>query len=641
MNHVSDGQVVFEYIGETSGVDRANRDAESKIKQSNANISANMDKHNSNIKGKLASFAKTAAVIGASALAATAAITLKIGKKVLEEYANYEQLVGGVDTLFKESSQKVQEYANNAFKTAGLSANEYLETVTSFSASLLQSLGGDTAKAADYADMAITDMSDNANKMGTDMGAIQYAYQGFAKQNYTMLDNLKLGYGGTKEEMARLLADAEKLSGKKYNLNNLKDVYSAIHVVQTQLGITGTTAKEASSTITGSISSMKSAFKNLLAGLGDADADIEKLIENVIGSFENVVKNVSPIIENVLVELGKNMPRIIDSVMGVIKTIVTTLTTPENIKMISESAVSILLSLATGIMDSVGVLVPALLDVITNIVVELSDPRNLADLVDSAIAMLEKISDSLIDNLPILLPAVIEIITGLMTELSKEDNLTQLVIAAIAILGALATALTDSLGTLLPACGEIVSNIAANFTSETNKAKMKEAGKIMLANFVLGLVGMIDNAPAWVKVVLGVTPLGGLTWMNTLNNLAGVEMPTSIVPRTSTGTGYGRATGATDRLASGVTNFRGGLARINDIPGDRMSGEIVRLPRGTDVIPHDVSVEAIENLLSGGARASAVQTIIVQPNNIYLDGKKIATSTNGHNYRGLAVTRAT
>lgn len=648
MNHVAaDGQVVFEYIGETSGVDRANRDAENKINRSNANISANMDKHNSNIKGKLASFAKTAAVIGATALAATAAITLKIGKKVLEEYANYEQLVGGVDTLFKESSQKVQEYANNAFKTAGLSANEYMETVTSFSASLLQSLGGDTAKAADYADMAITDMSDNANKMGTDMGAIQYAYQGFAKQNYTMLDNLKLGYGGTKEEMARLLADAEKLSGKKYNLNNLKDVYSAIHVVQTQLGITGTTAKEASSTITGSISSMKSAFKNLLAGLGDADADIEKLIENVIGSFENVVKNVSPIIENVLVELGKNMPRIIYSVMGVIKTIVTTLTTPENIKMISESAVSILLSLATGIMDSVGVLVPALLDVITNIVVELSDPKNLKMLVESATAMLEKISDSLIDNLPILLPAVISIITGLMTELSKEDNLTQLVIAAIAILGALATALTDSLGTLLPACGDVVSGIVSELTNETNSKKMRDAGGLMLINFVLGLVGMIDNLPPWAKFILGFTPLGGVTKLSTFAGWLGIDTPTGLTPSGGLSGGPargGRTTGPTgnnQNYASGVTNFRGGLARINDVPGDRFSGEIVRLPRGTDVIPHDVSVEAIENLLSGGARASAVQTIIVQPNSIYLDGKKIATSTNGHNYSRLAVTRGT
>jgi hypothetical protein len=615
VNHVAaDGRVVFEYIGETSGVDKANRDAESKIKQSNANISANMDKHNSNIKGKLASFAKTAAAIGATALTATAAITLKIGKEVLEEYANYEQLVGGVDTLFKESSQKVQEYANNAFKTAGLSANEYMETVTSFSASLLQSLGGDTAKAADYADMAITDMSDNANKMGTDMEAIQYAYQGFAKQNYTMLDNLKLGYGGTKEEMARLLADAEKLSGKKYNLNNLKDVYSAIHVVQTQLGITGTTAKEASSTISGSISSMKSAFKNLLAGLGDADADIGKLIENVIGSFETVVKNVSPIIENVLIELGKNMPRIIDSVMGVIKTVVTTLTTPENIKMISESAVSILISLATGIMDSVGVLLPALLDVITNIVVELSDPKNLEMLVGSAIAMVSKIADSLTQNLPILLPAVISIITEILKELTKKENLDVLVTGATDILEAVVTGLMDSLTILMPAAVDIIENLITNLLSEENIRKLWAAGKRIIRAVWDGMVNPSS------------TPIFDTHWGNS--------------PSGASGAGYGGGGGVGQgSYASGVTNFRGGLARINDIPGDRFSGEIVRLPRGTDVIPHDISVEAIENLLSGGARASAVQTIIVQPNSIYLDGKKIATSTNGHNYSRLAVTR--
>ena len=192
---------------------------------------------------KLGSVVKGAAVaIGAAAVAAGAA-AIKLGKDVVTAYADYEQLVGGVDTLFGESSAKVQEYAANAYKTAGLSANDYMETVTSFSASLLQSLGGDTSKAADAADIALTDMSDNANKMGTSLDSIQNAYQGFAKQNYTMLDNLKLGYGGTKTEMERLLADAEKLSGQKYDISSLNDVYSAIHVVQTEMGITGTTAK--------------------------------------------------------------------------------------------------------------------------------------------------------------------------------------------------------------------------------------------------------------------------------------------------------------------------------------------------------------------------------------------------------------
>ena len=191
-------------------------------------------------------------------------------------------MVGGVDTLFKDSSQEIQRYAANAYKTAGLSANEYMETVTGFSASLIQSLGGDTEKAAKYADMAITDMSDNANKMGTDMSSIQNAYQGFAKQNYTMLDNLKLGYGGTKEEMQRLLADDGKLSGVKYDLSSYADIVEAIHVIQTEMGITGTTAKEASTTIQGSVASMKAAWANLMVGMADDTQNFDMLLSNFI-----------------------------------------------------------------------------------------------------------------------------------------------------------------------------------------------------------------------------------------------------------------------------------------------------------------------------------------------------------------------
>lgn len=207
---------------------------------------------------KLGSVLKGVGVAMGAVVVAAGAAAVKLGKEVVAAYADYEQLVGGVDTLFKDSSAAVQSYAANAFKTAGMSANEYMETVTSFSASLIQSLGGDTAKAAKAADTAIIDMSDNANKMGTSISSIQDAYQGFAKQNYTMLDNLKLGYGGTKTEMERLLSDAEKLSGQKYDISNLNDVYAAIHVIQTEMGITGTTAKEATETISGSIAGIQS-----------------------------------------------------------------------------------------------------------------------------------------------------------------------------------------------------------------------------------------------------------------------------------------------------------------------------------------------------------------------------------------------
>ena len=182
----------------------------------------------------------------------------KLLTDTITQGSDLQQSIGGIETLFKDSADTVKKYAANAYQTAGLSANEYMQSVTGFSASLLQGLGGDTAKAADVANMALTDMSDNANKMGTDMGSIQYAYQGFSKQNYTMLDNLKLGYGGTKTEMQRLLTDAQKISGVKYDMSNLSDVYSAIHVIQGQLDITGTTAKEAASTLSGSFASMKS-----------------------------------------------------------------------------------------------------------------------------------------------------------------------------------------------------------------------------------------------------------------------------------------------------------------------------------------------------------------------------------------------
>ena len=268
--------------------------------------------------GKKFDKVKTAATaLGTAAAAATAALAaaaIKLGKEVISAYADYEQLVGGVETLFKDSSGKVMEYANDAYKTAGLSANEYMETVTGFSASLISSLGGDTEKAAEYANMAITDMSDNANKMGSDMASIQNAYSGFAKQNYTMLDNLKLGYGGTKEEMQRLLEDAEKLSGVKYDISSYSDIIDAIHVIQTEMDITGTTAKEAEATISGSIGMLKSSFQNLITGLGDADADIDKLCDNVVNSFNSVVKNITPVVRN----LAKTVPNALEGILDAI-----------------------------------------------------------------------------------------------------------------------------------------------------------------------------------------------------------------------------------------------------------------------------------------------------------------------------------
>lgn len=246
-----------------------------------------------------------------------------IGTASVKSYADLEQNIGGVETLFKNSANKVKQNAENAYKTAGMSANQYMRTVTGFSASLLQSLGGDTEKAADVANMALIDMADNANKMGTYMEDIQNAYQGFAKQNYTMLDNLKLGYGGTKEEMERLLSDAQKLTGVKYDISNLNDIFQAIHVIQGELGITGTTAKEAEETISGSITSMKSAWDNFLNGSGTFD----KLVESAKIAFNNIVKAVSDLLPRIAGEITNAIPKEFITAVKIITPILITLGT--------------------------------------------------------------------------------------------------------------------------------------------------------------------------------------------------------------------------------------------------------------------------------------------------------------------------
>ena len=262
-----------------------------------------------------AALKKLGGIVGALGIGKMIADTISDSIKA---YADYEQLVGGVETLFKDSADMVQAYAAKAYKNQGMSANAYMETVTGFSASLLQSLGGDTKKAAQIADMAITDMSDNANKMGTSMESIQYAYQGFAKQNYTMLDNLKLGYGGTRSEMERLLADATKLTGIEYDISNLSDVYEAIHVIQTELGITGTTAEEAAHTISGSFNALKASWENLLVALSDPEADFSAIFGEMVDSASTLLANAIPILGNLLGEMIVKLPEAIEQLAPIL-----------------------------------------------------------------------------------------------------------------------------------------------------------------------------------------------------------------------------------------------------------------------------------------------------------------------------------
>ena len=359
------------------------------------------------IGSKLKSGLATAAKVGAAAVAAAGTAIVAVGKQAIDQYAEYEQLVGGVETLFKQSADTVMGYAENAYKTAGLSANEYMSTVTSFSASLLQSLGGDTEAAAKYADMAITDMSDNANKMGTSMEMIQNAYQGFAKQNYTMLDNLKLGFGGTKEEMQRLLDEAEKLSGIKYDISSYADIVDAIHVVQTEMGITGTTAKEASTTIQGSLASMKSAWQNLLTGVADDNADFEGLINNFVDSLVVTGENIIPRINTVIQGLTQ---LITQASQTIIPLAVETLL--QNLPSIVAAGMDMVMAIVSGILDNIDLLIDCTIDLIDVVVDKLIE--NLPKLIEGGIRLIIALSVGLIKAIPQLVEKIPEIILALV-----------------------------------------------------------------------------------------------------------------------------------------------------------------------------------------------------------------------------------
>ena len=430
------------------------------------------------------------AAMGAVALAAGAA-AVKLGKEVISAYADFEQLVGGVDTLFGDASQTVQNYAANAFKTAGLSANEYMETVTGFSASLIQSLGGDTAKAAEVADMAITDMADNANKMGTDLSAIQTAYQGFAKQNYTMLDNLKLGYGGTKSEMERLLADAEKISGIKYDLSSFSDLTEAIHVIQTEMGITGTTAKEATETISGSMAGMQSAIDNLMAGLGNADADIEMLIGNVVEAFGHVVDNVVPVIENIV----KALPPALDGILRAIGDLLPTLlsTVVDLFTQVLETLLSLLPELIPAAVDAVLTIVGALID-------------NLPLLIDAAVQLITALVMGLGSALPELIPAAVEAIITIVQGLL--DSMDQILEAAFAIIQGLAEGLLNALPELIDALPEIIMTIIDFITD--NLPLIIKMGIELTVQLAFGLIKAIPQLVARLPEIVAaiVTGLG-------------------------------------------------------------------------------------------------------------------------------------
>ena len=451
------------------------------------------------LSSKLGNGLKTAAKIGTAAVTAAATGLAALTTAAVNNYAEYEQLIGGVETLFKGSADAVQQYAENAYKTAGLSANEYMSTVTGFSASLLQSLGGDTEKAAKYADTAIISMSDNANKMGTSMELIQNAYQGFAKQNYTMLDNLKLGYGGTKEEMQRLLEDAEKLEGfaaGSLDITKFSDIVYAIDIVQDHMGIAGATAAEAGTTIEGSVNSMKAAWENLLTGLSDGNADIESLVNNLVSSIVGdgtetnlgVLGNIMPAVKTALSGVSKLISELLPPIVEEIPTIIN-----ENLPVLAMAAVGIVQSLVDGISANQEMLFETIFNVVTFLAQ--SFISMLPQIIQLGLDLIISLAQGIAESLPELVPTIIEVILKIVEILTNPDSVSSLVGAALEIMLAIAVGLIKAIPELIKSVPKIIASLVQSFVSLPSK--FAKVGKDAIQGLWNGLKQKWEQVKSW------------------------------------------------------------------------------------------------------------------------------------------------
>lgn len=407
-----------------------------------------------------------ATTAGATAISALTGLAIN-------SYADYEQLVGGVETLYKTSADKVQQYAAYAYKTAGLSANEYMNTATTFAASLVSSLGGDTEQAAELANTAISDMSDNANKMGTAMSSIQDAYNGFAKQNYTMLDNLKLGYGGTKTEMERLIKDANKLNAAQgkatnYTIDSYADVVSAIHDVQNAMGITGTTAKEASTTIQGSINATKSAWSNLVTGIADDNANFEQLISNFVDSATTAASNIIPRIEVALNGAAKLIESLVPPIMAELPSLIETV-----LPQLAQSAVNIVQTLVTGI------------------------SANAAQLIDSAIQIITVLCNGIYQMLPTVAQSALEIVLTMVSKLN--ENLPQMLDTAGQMLIAFVKGVSEHLPDVMLAAASIVETLLTYFIKHLPDIVegAMQMGKAVIDGIIDGISAAWNSLVSW------------------------------------------------------------------------------------------------------------------------------------------------
>lgn len=483
--------------------------------------------------GKAKKAASDFAKVAAAAFAAAGTATVALGKKVVDEYSQFEQLEGGIETLFGESAVKVMEDASAAFETAGMSMNKYMETSIQSAASLINSLEGDQAKAAELMNMSIVDMSDNVNKMGTTMESVQNAYRGFSRGNFTMLDNLALGFSGTKEGMQELLDKAEEISGIKYDISSYSDIIKAIHAVQTEMGITGTTAKEAEQTISGSINAFKSAISNYIVGLGNADADTDKLFSDVERTAETALNNILPIIKNIVKSMPKAVKLILKSanellpdLLNVVKDLFSdilsaiTLAAPEILNALSEMFVEGINSVVNAlpelipallnavqktaesimqvlpkILEAVNTMLPQLLPQLTKIISEIAIMivDNISIIIPAIIQIFETLSEVMIDELPILVEAVLTIIEKILDYVISPENYARSYETAIKVMVNLATALLAAVPKLLVGVGKIIAKVWDNVVS----TDWTELGKKLIENITAALQNASNRLMKW------------------------------------------------------------------------------------------------------------------------------------------------
>ena len=495
---------------------------------------------------------KVLAGLGKTTLAITGAVatgSVALIKNVSSSYGALQQSIGGVETLFGKSAKKVIENANKAFMTAGMSANDYMQQVTSFSASLLQSLGGDTKKACDVADRAMIDMSDNANKMGTSMESITNAYQGFAKQNYTMLDNLKLGYGGTKGEMKRLIKDASQMTATQKELGitvdgssmSFANIINAISVMQKELGIAGTTSKEAGSTIEGSFNSLSASWQNFVAGLGNPDADMKVLVDNLAKGLSGAINNVTPIINNMVAVLPTVMDAILKTISSMLPNLINTFTQLitkvidaivkllpkfiplavkciltvsqaliENLPLLIDAGILLLTSLIEGINTALPTLVPVIIKVIEQITKSLM--QNLPLLLNAGLTLLKSIVTGIVKGIPKMLPKVLTFIQQLADKLSAEAP--KLITMGFELLMALIKGLISALPILIEYVPTIVSTFA-NIIND-NMPMILLMGATLIVELIKGIIScipvLVKNAGKILKAIIDV--IQAFQWLN-------------------------------------------------------------------------------------------------------------------------------